>query len=544
MDKRTLLALLLIFIVFWISSEFIWKRSESATPQESVLEKDEQLQQSQEKGTGTIPLQEPVSEPAGRFETQNDLGRSNSQPDIEISDQIILENDLIKLHFSNLGAVLHSIQLKSYSMADKETPVELIPADEYLMGMKLQMSSGNDLNLNNLAFQYQLEPDRVIFRLESNQGTVTKIFSLLDNYQIVFKFDFNGSSELAGYQLQMDSGIADTEEYLKMKDRDYKIVSQVDNSIVKYTLSKLKENRQLNGKIDWTAIKSKYFTFVLIPEDLIDMNQLSAFKVHDSPAMELGVRINRNTISHNYSLYLGPLIYDNLEPFGNGISNVVEMGPKFLQWISKGFLIFLKFLNSLIPSWGICLILFSIILKIILYPLTHKSFESTSKMQKVNPLIKEIQKKYKSDPQTMNAELKKLYKEHGVNPLGGCLPMLLQMPILFALYPMLRYSIDLRQTHFLWLPDLSEPDPYWALPILMAVFMFVQQKLMAPSQQNLEEMDEKQQAAQQSQKMMMYIMPIMMFFIFKGLSSGLVLYWTVFSIIGSIQQYFIKKKFN
>ena len=144
----------------------------------------------------------------------------------------------------------------------------------------------------------------------------------------------------------------------------------------------------------------------------------------------------------------------------------------------------------------------------------------------------------------MNAELKKLYKEHGVNPLGGCLPMLLQMPILFALYPMLRYSIDLRQTHFLWLPDLSEPDPIWALPILMAVFMFLQQKLMAPSQQNVEGMDEKQKAAAQSQKMMMYFMPIMMFFIFKGLSSGLVLYWTVFSVIGSVQQYFIKKKFN
>ena len=375
-------------------------------------------------------------------------------------------------------------------------------------------------------------------------GTVEKSFYLGEDYQVDLQIEINSSTELEGYQLQFDSGIADTEEYLKMKGRDYKIVSQADNSLTRYTLNKLKENRELNGKINWAAVKSKYFTIAVIPEDLIDINKLSAFKVQDSPAMDLSIQTERNNISHNYQMYFGPLIYANLQSYGNGIDNVVEMGPKYLQFISKIFMIFLKFLNGLIPSWGIVLIIFSIILKIILYPLTHKSFESTTKMQKINPLVKQIQAKFKSDPQTMNAELKKLYKEHGVNPLGGCLPMLLQMPILFALYPMLRYSIDLRQTNFLWLPDLSEPDPIWALPILMAVFMFVQQKFRSPSQQKTEEMDEKQQAAMQSQKMMLYLMPIMMFFIFKGLSSGLVLYWTVFSVIGSIQQYFIKKKFN
>ena len=122
--------------------------------------------------------------------------------------------------------------------------------------------------------------------------------------------------------------------------------------------------------------------------------------------------------------------------------------------------------------------------------------------------------------------------------------MLLQMPVIFAIYPVVRYSIDLRQSSFLWLPDLSEPDQLLILPISMAIFMFIQQKLMSPAKNKLAEMSEKQQAAQQSQKMMMYLMPVLMFFIFKSLSSGLVLYWTVFSIIGSIQQYFIKKKLS
>ena len=282
----------------------------------------------------------------------------------------------------------------------------------------------------------------------------------------------------------------------------------------------------------------------IIPNSLINTKSLSIFKNNESPAASILIAHDKSSLNHHFDLYFGPLDYDNLVAYKIGLENVVELGWRPLQWIGKIFKMFLNFLSGFISNWGIVIIIFAIILKMILYPLTHKSFESTTKMQKIQPLIKEVQAKYKSDPQKMNVEMRSLYKEHGVNPLGGCLPMLLQMPIIFALYPILRYSISLRQASFMWLPDLSEPDPKWALPILMAVFMFVQQKLMAPSKATMDGMDEKAKAAQQSQKMMMYMMPIMMFFIFKGLSSGLVLYWTVFSVIGSIQQYFIKKKFN
>ncbi|MDY0196166.1 MAG: YidC/Oxa1 family membrane protein insertase, partial [Sulfurovaceae bacterium] len=141
----------------------------------------------------------------------------------------------------------------------------------------------------------------------------------------------------------------------------------------------------------------------------------------------------------------------------------------------------------------------------------------------------------------------KLYKEHKINPLGGCLPLLLQMPIFFALYPVLRSSIDLRQAEFFgWITDLSEPDKFWVLPILMGISMFLQQKMtqVTPSPEDLKKMDEKQQAQIQSQKMMMYIMPIFMFFIFKSLPSGLVLYWMVFNVFQIAQQLYkdYKKK--
>jgi YidC/Oxa1 family membrane protein insertase len=525
MDRKTILAVVLILIVFWISNEFIWKRNVPPpveqtinTQQETPVEKLDQT-------------------------TFRDVTLLASNTDVEISDNIILQNELIKYRFSNLGGVLIASELAGYQLADKVTPVNLIPPQGHILGTKLTLSNGYQYDLSKVPFQVQKTENQVIFKTSVSNILIQKVYRLQDNYDLEMEFFLESETEISQYQLTFASGIADSENHLKMKNRDYMIMGQIDNIINKYPLSKLKEDRSIKGSVNWAAIKSKYFTLAFIPDDLVNVNKLDAFKSNDSPAMNLNVEVFRKTFSHNYRLYAGPLIYDNLKKFGNGIENTVEMGPKWLQWISKIFLAFLSFINRFIPNWGICIIIFSISLKVLLYPLTHKSFESTTKMQRVNPLIKEIQKKYKSDPQTMNAELRKVYKEHGVNPLGGCLPFVFQMPIILALYPVLRYSIDLRQASFLWLPDLSEPDP-WLLPILMAVFMFIQQKLMTPSAQNLEDMDEKQRAAMQSQKMMMYMMPIMMFFIFKGLASGLVLYWTVFSIIGSVQQYFIKKKFS
>jgi len=533
MDKKTLLAVLLILVVFWLSSEFIWKRKDTQTQQEQTTENV--TQSSNQTAEPTDLNSTPLSE--------TEITVLDS--DIDINNNIVLENELIKLKFSNKGAVISSIQLKDFYMKDKVAFVELLNENNGILSCKLTDSAGNISNYSNVPFQYELNEinRKVTFTSSTEKGTFKKIFTLSDDYQVSMETQLNGFDNMIGYELDFGSGIADTEEYLKMKNREYAVISQINNDKNKLALSKLKEERKATGQIDWAAVRSKYFTLAIMPDELIEMNKISAFKIEENPSMKLSVSTIGSQINHKYELYMGPLDYGRLKKYNNGIENIVEMGPKFLQGISKIFLWFLTFLYSFIPSWGIVIIIFAVILKTLLYPLTHKSFESTTKMQKIQPLTKELQAKYKGDPQKMNAELKKLYKEHGVNPLGGCLPMLLQMPVIFALYPLLRYSISLRQASFGWLPDLSEPDPIWLLPILMAVFMFVQQKLMAPSKQSLDEMDDKQKAQMQSQKMMMYFMPIMMFFIFKGLSSGLVLYWTVFSIIGSIQQYFIKKKF-
>jgi YidC/Oxa1 family membrane protein insertase len=159
--------------------------------------------------------------------------------------------------------------------------------------------------------------------------------------------------------------------------------------------------------------------------------------------------------------------------------------------------------------------------------------------------VQAIQAQYKNDPKMMQMELSKLYKENGASPFSGCLPLLIQMPIFISLYNVLRYSLDMRNAGFIfWLKDLSEPDKFMVLPILMGVFMILQSRMMRPPVQDEANMDEKQKAMQSSQKMMTWMMPVMMFFIFRSMPAGLVLYWTVFNVLSIVQQYYLQKHFR
>ncbi|MBC8384753.1 MAG: membrane protein insertase YidC [Candidatus Cloacimonetes bacterium] len=532
MDKKTIIALLLILATFWISSELLWKNKQQ--PAADQYKESSETEVVEKAPTATeIPSKIP------------EIIQENPE-EIAVANDIVLMNDLLKITFSNLGGVIKSVQLNEYFLTDKETNVELIPVDQSLLNLEIVEYNGNSSNLANRIFQYSKSDDNSLnFSLQTGNGIIEKRFRLIDNYQLEFEIDAYDLDQNIDYRLSLESGIADTEENLKTKSMDYKIYTQLNNKLEKIKLAKLKEKKEFSGNIDWVGIRSKYFVIGIIPEKPINLNKLEMFNSNNSPAARIGVQINRRNFKHKYQMYFGPVIKNYLVQFHPGFDKVQE-GPfiEIIRPISSFFTLIFKLLRKVIPSYGIIIIVFAILLKIILNPLTHKSFESSTKMQKIQPLMKNIQAKYKSDPRQMQVELKKLYKEHGVSPLGGCLPLLLQMPIFFAIYPVIRYSIDLRQNSFLWLPDLSEPDRLLILPIAMAIFMFVQQKLMTPSKQTLDDMDDKQKATAQSQKMMMYVMPVMMFFIFKSLSSGLVLYWTVFSIMSSVQQYFIKKKFN
>jgi YidC/Oxa1 family membrane protein insertase len=245
------------------------------------------------------------------------------------------------------------------------------------------------------------------------------------------------------------------------------------------------------------------------------------------------------TESAALTLYLGPLEYDIIKSYGRGLTGMMNLGAAWIiRPISEYVMIPLfKFLRMFIPNYGIIIIVFSIIIKIALTPLTKTSMRSMRKMQALTPMMNEIREKYKDDPQKMNQQVMNLYKEYGVNPASGCLPLLLQMPILFALYAVFRSSIELRQAHFVWwITDLSIPDSIVHLPmtipffgisslsgvaLAMGVTMFVQQKMSVTDPR---------------QKAMIYMMPVLMTLLFNGFPSGLNLYYFVFNVLSIGQQ--------
>jgi len=238
---------------------------------------------------------------------------------------------------------------------------------------------------------------------------------------------------------------------------------------------------------------------------------------------------------HRWRIYLGPMDYFALKDFHIGLERTVYLGRSVLHWIGLLILYFFVRLYQWIPNYGVVIIIFSLVVKGVFYPLTRKSIASIRKMQEIQPEIKKLQEKHRKDPAKLQKATMDLYRKNSVNPASGCFPLLLQMPVFFALYAVFRNTIELRGASFLWIKDLSAPDavlrlpweiPFYGnhfaiMPVIMAVTMFVQQKIS---------MKDPKQAY------MVYAMPLFLFILFNNISSGLVLYWTMFNVLQIIQE--------
>jgi YidC/Oxa1 family membrane protein insertase len=261
--------------------------------------------------------------------------------------------------------------------------------------------------------------------------------------------------------------------------------------------------------------------------------------LQDSPVVAFRAKSGANS----FHLYAGPKEHDTLAAFNIGLEHVIDFG--FFSIIARPLFWVLKFFYSFLGNYGWAIVLITIVTRIPFIPLLNKSQKSMKKMQEIQPLMNDIKEKYKKDSQRMQKEMMELYKKHKVSPLGGCLPMLLQIPVFFALYQVLLRAIELRGAPFmLWITDLSAPDTLIGhipamipliggfalgpLPLLMGATMFIQQK-MTPSSMD------------PTQAKMMLAMPIIFTFMFLNFASGLVLYWLVNNILGIIQQYFVNR---
>ncbi len=414
--------------------------------------------------------------------------------------------------------------------------------------------NGQTVTLSKDRPEYNLK-----FYLPVRNGRIEKILRFYyDSYSFDVIIRFNNLQDYVinrKYYLGWKNGLPATEENVN-DDLNYsRAYTYMAEELINMDASDKYGEKDFNGRVNWAAIRTKYFLVSLIPDNpgLTNGVTISGVKteVNDRPEKEYNFTIDNQfqpvpLYSDTFMVYLGPLDYYMLKKYDVDLQTLVmnrDWYERLFRPISLLIIPAFKFLYRFIPNYGFVIIIFSILIKLVLHPLTKKSYQSMSEMQYLQPKMTELREKYKDDPQRMNKELMKLYKEHGVNPLGGCLPMLLQMPVLFSLFIVFRSTIQLRSQPFiLWINDLSAPDTLHlgfslplvgnsvhVLPVLMGITMIWQSRMSMT--------DPKQ-------KLMIYFMPIFMIFIFYSLPSGLNLYYAVFNLLSMAQTHFIKKKMH
>lgn len=297
---------------------------------------------------------------------------------------------------------------------------------------------------------------------------------------------------------------------------------------------------EYNSDYSWIALDNRYYLFALVPANQEQMKNLKTVIENSGseklPLVKLNTQLvipGKNTANFEFNVYARTKKYNELKKVVLDsqiirLEKSVDLGV--FGSLSKIALDILNFFYNITRNYGVAIILLTILVQIIMYPLTWKSFQANIGMKKVQPLMKDLQVKYKNEPQRLQMEMLHLYKTHKVNPLSGCLPMLLQIPIFWALFTTLRDAYELRQSGFIfWIKDLSTRDQFYVLPILMGLIMFLQQKITTP-------------IADQSQKIMIYLFPVIFTVMFLQFPSGLVLYWFVSSLVSfAIQMWLLKR---
>lgn len=500
---------------------------------------------------------------------------------------ITVENDLVKLELSTRGGNIRKYYLKNYknwyaidTKQEKDFYYERVQLINYSKGgdynLSFITSEGKAINTGALDFSYTGNND--YYKLTNTDSISLEFILKVDNSkEIIKRFTFFGNRyslntevELKGVEniigngaidLVWDNGIRFVEEN-SVDEASYSNASVFyggEQVIVDASAAGQVVEKPFTGWIDWIAARNKYFVAVISPKDPQRIESgyikgenkaLNNHGVKEYYSLRLTIPIkNTNSEKHSFSLYIGPVDYDILKAEGNNLEKIVDFGSFFgLKFIVRPIaeyvlLPLFKFLHSFIPNYGVVIIVFALIIKIVLYPLTKSSLTSMKKMQLLQPKIAEIKEKYKDDPQKVNKETMKLYSTYGINPAGGCLPLLLQMPIFVALWGLFQTAIDLRQQPFiLWIHDLSRADviidlgtkiPIFGidkisgLALLMGITTFIQQKMTVK--------DPKQQS-------LVYIMPIMLTLMFMNFPSGLNLYYFMFNLFSIIQQIYVNKK--
>ncbi|MEJ2236967.1 MAG: membrane protein insertase YidC [Gemmatimonadales bacterium] len=548
MDRRLVLAIGLMLIVAVLPS-ILFPPKPPPAPAKSEVESDSALAPG-----GDTAVEQPVvpSTPVVRAPPVVPPQDTASETEMLEQDSVVVESDLYRYVFSTIGARLVSARLKTYqSFAPGESgPAQLIPEDSWFFEHSL-VFGGDTISLSDWEFspsRREVSVDGGVETIEwvGQRGTVTvTLVQSFEPDQFLFGVQgrvTGGSSDAAVVLVSLGPRMRLVEADSTWDFRSYAVVTKA-RSIERTTFSSLDpgERREIGGPLDWVAYKSRYFATAVLTVDEA-LPRIGAAIVTGGPrldkyAKEADLRISLPAPGgqFSYEVYLGPQEVRLLSRVGHDLQDMNPYGwflRPIIQPIADIVARILVWMHETLRlEYGWVLILFGVAVRLVMWPLNQKAMHSSMAMQAIQPEIKAIQEKHKGDPQRLQQETMKLYREHGVNPLGGCLPMLLPMPVLFALFFVFRETIEFRGVPFLWLPDLSRADPLYIIPIVMGLSMYVVSKLgqrgVPPNPQA---------------KMMLYFMPVMLTVLFFKFAAGLNLYYAVSNISSIPQQWMISEK--
>ena len=465
-----------------------------------------------------------------------------------------VETPLFRLLFSSYGGTLRSATLAEYRSLAREGPVELVPpgTDGVLGGTWLFGADSVDLT----RFAHRAEPAAGI-RLESGDGPATLSFRY-DHPEGVFfseiRYTFTADSylvdvegelppvERTAIRLDMGRGLAFNEAEEDDERRSAALVgNHPDEGIASRGLDDLREVKTIEGPLHWVAVKSKFFVEAILPTDGKRLTRAWAVPGPGGEGAEVHVFAPvESSGAYAYRSYVGPIERERLAATAEQLEELNPYGWRIFRPVVRPFvgvvLWTIAFLHErLTLGYGLVLIVMGVLMRIVLWPLNQKAMRSSIRMQSMQPLVQELKEKYKDNPQMQKQEMMKLYKEQGFNPLAGCLPMLLPWPMLIALFLVFQNTIQLRAVSFLWLPDLSAPDPFWVMPVLVGASMFLLQFLTM-------KLTTGWAAANPQMKMMMFFMPVLMTILFFNFASGLNLYYATANLATIPQTLLIAKE--
>ncbi len=541
MDKKTLLAIALSFVVLVVWQLFFTKPvpkpggEEALTPQGKV-----------EEVTPT-----PAAPPAKEEIAVVDRQPTGVSEETAAPREIVVKTPLYTATITTAGGRIAHFAMMQYNdtIADDSPPVDLVNENTAILSPRVDFDTPIGSFTDEVVYTSASEDSVAITGDEKKAITLTytgKQFRVEKTYT----FDPKGYGvgfAVAVTNLTEQNSAGDMSislyDYIDVTKKSWSIFGSydypgnylvfVDKSLKKDIAKDVKadEPEKIPGAAAWFGFDTKYFMTALVTDTLTG-SAVEITRIDDALArgaitmgdvsFPAGSPVEKDTI-----IYFGPKQVDILNQMGHSLSSAIDYG--FFGFLSIPLVWLLTFFYSVFKNYGVAIILLTVVVRIVLFPFTYKSMKSMKEMQKVQPLMMELREKYKNDKEKLNQEVMRLYQSHKINPLGGCLPLLLQLPVFIALYKALYVAIELRHSPFIfWIKDLSEMDPYYVTPIIMGASYFVQQKLTPTS------MDPTQQK-------IMLLMPIIFTVIFLNLPAGLVLYFFVSNLLSIAQQLYMNK---